>query len=72
MALFVVYIIGVVVAVALLSILAYYEKYVLNESIEDFPTAILMSVGSWIMAIVFYLVYRESYKKIFDLWFHKK
>ena len=66
-----IYISGIVVAFILLLIMAIYEKYVKNDYIDDFPAGMLMSIGSWVIAIALLICYKDLYIDIFKYWFKK-
>ena len=66
-----IYISGIVVAFILLLIMAIYEKYVKNDRIDDFPAGMLMSIGSWVIAISLLICYKDLYIDIFKHWFKK-
>ena len=66
-----IYISGIVVAFILLLIMAIYEKYVKNDHIDDFPAGMLMSIGSWVIAIALLICYKDLYIDIFKYWFKK-
>ena len=68
---FMIYISGIVVAFILLLIMAIYEKYVKNDRIDDFPAGMLMSIGSWVIAIALLICYKDLYIDIFKYWFKK-
>ena len=68
---FTIYISGIVVAFILLLIMAIYEKYVKNDRIYDFPAGMLMSIGSWVIAIALLICYKDLYIDIFKYWFKK-
>jgi len=61
-----IYFSGIIVAVILLSILAYYESRVKKENVDDLPAAFLMAVGSWMAVVAFILAYKETFKKILN------
>lgn len=56
---------GIFVSIILILILAYYEKNIKGESIEDLPTALLLSLFSWVTVITFIIVYKKSYLNLF-------
>ena len=65
MDLFILYAVGVIISLIMITILACYEKST-GKNIEDYPAAVIfLSVWSWVMVVVLIIVYRKSFKNIF-------
>lgn len=71
MAIGIIYLIGMLFAAGLLILLAAYEKNVMKDNIDDFPLAMILSIGSWIAVVFLIWAFKDDYeymlKNKFDL-----
>ena len=59
----IVYFTGLLLAVVLILVLAYYEKQ-RGDNIDDLPIALCMAGFSWLTVLLFVLAYKDTYRTI--------
>ena len=69
---YILYLSGVVVALILFLILAYYEKKIKKNDVQELPAAMILIIFSWIIVAVMLTNYGSDFADFFNHLFKKK
>ena len=69
---YILYLSGVVVALILFLILAYYEKKIKKNDVQELPAAIILIIFSWFIVAVMLANYGSDFADFFAHLFKKK